>query len=84
MCKKYKACKHALTPRYVTIVSGQFAGMRARPLGRSNSAWGGVALSGSTVVQTSCCRLPSRKRAAQREWHWSAYYITVSLKMGIA
>ena len=58
MCKKYKACTHALTPRYVTIVRGQFAGMRARPLGRSNSAWGGVALSGSTVVQTSCCRLP--------------------------
>ena len=43
MCKKYKACTHALTPRYVTIVRGQFAGMRARPLGRSNSAWGGVA-----------------------------------------
>ena len=44
-CKKYKACTHALTPRYVTIVRGQFAGMRARPLGRSISAWGGVALS---------------------------------------
>ena len=83
MCKKYKACKHALTPRYVTIVSGQFAGMRARPLGRSISALGGVALSGSMVVQTSCRRLPLRKQAAQREWHWSAYYLTVRLKMGI-
>ena len=37
-------CTHALTPRYVTIVRGQFAGMRARPLGRSISAWGEVRL----------------------------------------
>ena len=40
MCtrKKYKARTHALTPRYVTIVRGQFAGMRARPLGRSKNS----------------------------------------------
>ena len=38
-------------------------------LGRSSSAWGGVALSGRTVVHTSCCSLPSRKQATQREWH---------------